>query len=243
MKFLEYAGIDAINSALVFETPECRVYGRVEPYSCKAAGADKKLYKQIEIKYDPSNSPPDEDGSPSSFRNIISPFGPLDQPASRRTLFYLIGTLNASFPDYDFSDAKPEQFRKEPSVSMVVNSVNATLLNHGNDRAVKELRIWDSIDNLIDFEDSDVYSYNPESDSDPNDEEGGGTLWSFNYFFFNRKLKRIIYLTMRGVSYGAPSEDGDEDFSDMSDDDGGFGKQRRGMRYDYDEYVDREMDF
>lgn len=35
MKFLEYSGIDAINSALVFETPECRVYGRVEPYSCK----------------------------------------------------------------------------------------------------------------------------------------------------------------------------------------------------------------
>lgn len=70
----------------------------------KAAGADKKLYKQIEIKYDPSNSPPDSaDGPSSSFRNIISPFGPLDQPASRRTLFYLIGTLNASFPDYDFS--------------------------------------------------------------------------------------------------------------------------------------------
>ncbi|KAF9204080.1 RNA polymerase III-inhibiting protein maf1 [Haplosporangium sp. Z 27] len=216
MKFLEYAGIDAINSALVFETPECRVYGRVEPYSCKAAGADKKLYKQIEIKYDPSNSPPDEDGTGSSFRNIISPFGPLDQPASRRTLFYLIGTLNASFPDYDFSDAKPEQFRKEPSVSMVVNSVNATLLNHGNERAVKELRIWDSIDNLIDFEDSDVYSYNPESDSDPNDEEGGGTF------------------------YGVPSEDGSDDYSDMSDDDGGFSHRRRGMRYD--DYVAEEMD-
>lgn len=70
---------------------------------------------------------------------------------------------------------------------MVVNSVNSTLLNHGNDRAVKELRIWDSIDNLIDFEDSDVYSYNPESDSDPNDEEGGGTLYVFasslSFFF------------------------------------------------------------
>ncbi|KAF9433453.1 RNA polymerase III-inhibiting protein maf1 [Entomortierella beljakovae] len=240
MKFLEYAGIDAINSALVFETPECRVYGRVEPYSCKAAGADKKLYKQIEIKYDPSNSPPDEDGVGSSFRNIISPFGPLDQPASRRTLFYLIGTLNASFPDYDFSDAKPEQFRKEPSVSMVVNSVNATLLNHGNDRAVKELRIWDSIDNLIDFEDSDVYSYNPESDSDPNDEEDSGTLWSFNYFFFNRKLKRIVYLTMKGVSYGAPSEEGEDDYSDMSDDDTGFGRRPRGMRYD--DFITRDMD-
>ncbi|KAG0036881.1 RNA polymerase III-inhibiting protein maf1 [Podila clonocystis] len=241
MKFLEYSGIEAINSALVFDTPECRVYGRVEPYSCKAAGADKKLYKQIENRYDQSNSPPDnEDGSAGSFRNIISPFGPLDQPASRRTLFYLIGTLNASFPDYDFSGVKPEQFRKEPSVSMVINSINATLLNHGKEKVVKDLQIWDSIDALIQLEDSDVYSYNPESDSDPNDEEGGGTLWSFNYFFFNRKLKRIIYVTMRGVSHGVPSEDGEDDFSDTSDDENGVGHRRRGMRYD--DYVAGEMD-
>lgn len=70
----------------------------------KAAGADKKLFKQLENKYDPTSnanilSPPEDD----SIRNIISPFGPMDQPASRKTLFYLIGTLNASFPDYDFS--------------------------------------------------------------------------------------------------------------------------------------------
>jgi hypothetical protein len=59
---------------------------------------------------------------------------------------------------------------------MVINSVNLTLLSHGNTRAVTELRIWDAIDTLIDLQDSDVYSYNPESDSDPNDEEGAGTL-------------------------------------------------------------------
>lgn len=73
-------------------------------------------------------------------------------------------------------DTKPEHFRKEPSVGIVVNSINATLFNHGNERAVKEVRIWESIDQLIDLEDSDVYSFNPDTDSDPNDEEGGGTL-------------------------------------------------------------------
>jgi len=36
MKFLEYPGIDAINSALNFDTPECKVFGRIEPYSCKS---------------------------------------------------------------------------------------------------------------------------------------------------------------------------------------------------------------
>jgi hypothetical protein len=27
-----------------------------------------------------------------------------------------------------------------------------------------------------------------------------GTLWSFNYFFYNRKLKRILYFSCRGSS-------------------------------------------
>ncbi|KAG0217990.1 RNA polymerase III-inhibiting protein maf1 [Mortierella sp. GBA43] len=248
MKFLEYPGMDVINGALNFDTPECRVNGRVEPYSCKAAGADKRLYKHLENKYDPTApnnmlSPPEDDGF--AIRNIISPFGPMDQPASRKTLFYLIGTLNASFPDYDFTDVKPEQFRKEASVSMVVNSINATLFNHGNERAVKELGLWDSIDQLIDLQDADVYSYNPESDSDPNDEEGDGTLWSFNYFFFNRKLKRIIYFTMRGVSYGVSTEEDEDDgnFSNTDDEsNSGFRHRRRRRDMDYDDFVTGDMD-
>jgi len=38
---------------------------------------------------------------------------------SRKTLFYLIATLNAAFhPDYDFSDAKSHEFSKEPSLQV-----------------------------------------------------------------------------------------------------------------------------
>ena len=43
--------------------------------------------------------------------------GPLCDTISRKTLFYLIATLNAAFePDYDFSDAKSHEFSKEPSL-------------------------------------------------------------------------------------------------------------------------------
>ena len=35
---------------------------------------------------------------------------------SRKTLFYLISTLNAAFTDYDFSDAKSSDFNKEPNL-------------------------------------------------------------------------------------------------------------------------------
>ena len=38
--------------------------------------------------------------SPSMI--VGSPFGPLNQATSRKTLFFLLATLNAAFPDYDF---------------------------------------------------------------------------------------------------------------------------------------------
>ena len=36
-------------------------------------------------------------------------------------------------------------------------------------------------------------------------------LWSFNYFFYNRKLKRILYFSCRAVSKTANDGDSDED--------------------------------
>lgn len=70
------------------------------------------------------------------------------------------------------SEVKPEQFSKQPSMQLVINSVNTTLFNLGNERIVKELQMWDIIDNIIELDECDVYSYNPELDDDPNGEEG-----------------------------------------------------------------------
>ena len=36
----------------------------------------------------------------------------------RKTLFYLLSTLNAAFVDYDFSDAKASEFSKAPSLQV-----------------------------------------------------------------------------------------------------------------------------
>ena len=44
-----------------------------------------------------------------------------------------------------------------------------------------------------------VYSYNPDLESDPFGEEG--SLWSFNYFFYNKKLKRILFLSCHAHRY------------------------------------------
>ncbi|CAG8633049.1 1917_t:CDS:2 [Ambispora gerdemannii] len=230
MKFLEVATLDHINSALVFDTPECKVFGRIEPYSCKVAGADKKLYKYLESRYNEEISNFSSSISPeNSLNDIISPFGPMNQPSTRRTLFNLIATLNASYPDYDFSDVRPEQFIKQPSISNVCNYINNTLFNLQHGWIVTDLNLWKIVDDIIDLEECDVYSFDPDMDSDPNTEEGA--IWSFNFFFYNKKMKRILFFTVRGLSVNAPLQE-DESLSDSSSD-----SEIIGRAMPYEEYV------
>ena len=53
---------------------------------------------------------------------------PLCDTISRKTLFYLIATLNASFSDYDFSYAKSHEFSKEPSLEVQMNNYYFNML-------------------------------------------------------------------------------------------------------------------
>ncbi|XP_060766329.1 repressor of RNA polymerase III transcription MAF1 homolog isoform X3 [Neoarius graeffei] len=126
--------------------------------------------------------------------------GPLSDKCSRKTLFYLIATLNESFrPDYDFSRTRGHDFSREPSVNWVFNAVNGSLsAAAGEVYSHLQPQLWEAIDNEISLAECDIYSYNPDLDSDPFGEEGN--LWSFNYFFYNKRLKRIVFFTCRSVS-------------------------------------------
>jgi hypothetical protein len=64
----------------------------------KKAGSDKKLYKSLEQQFQDEIA-----RSPDPSALSVSPFGPLTEKSSRLTLIELISTLNAAFPDYDFS--------------------------------------------------------------------------------------------------------------------------------------------
>nr|3NR5_A Chain A, Repressor of RNA polymerase III transcription MAF1 homolog [Homo sapiens] len=122
---------------------------------------------------------------------------PLSDKCSRKTLFYLIATLNESFrPDYDFSTARSHEFSREPSLSWVVNAVNCSLFSAVRED-FKDLKpqLWNAVDEEICLAECDIYSYNPDLDSDPFGEDG--SLWSFNYFFYNKRLKRIVFFSCR----------------------------------------------
>jgi hypothetical protein len=104
MKYLPFPTIDNLNEKLsCIDNGDLRIFGRVEVFSCKSTTQDRKLKHHIDSKYDSE-----------CYMEVVSPSSPgtLATKTSRKTVFYLIGTLNAVYPDYDFQDLKPEQFQK-----------------------------------------------------------------------------------------------------------------------------------
>ena len=204
-------------------------------YTTKAAGSDKKLYKNIEhslesqyeslLRFSASLSPPQASSAAASLNlSRSSPFGPLSQVSSRRTFAYLIATLNASHPDYDFSHLlRPTDFRRERSLRNVMNTLDTTLYNlrprpmsstlsgppHWSSNITTtglpapggsqpwSAKMWQTIDKEMGLKDCSIYCYSPEED--PYDGEEGA-IWSFNYFFFNKARKRVCYIYLRGLS-------------------------------------------
>lgn len=155
-----------------------------------------------------------------------SPFGPLSQITARRTFAYLIATLNASHPDYDFSHLlRPRDFRKERSLRGIMQNIDSTLANlrprqgtsflappsfqmlsnsapmlSNQSSATGEIwnpRMWSLIDKEMGLRQCEKYTYVP--DDDPFDGEEGA-IWSLHYFFFNKERKRVCYLYLRGLS-------------------------------------------
>ena len=228
MKFLPLRDFDDVTSALNFETPDCHVIGGCDLYTTKAAGADKNLYRNIEnslesqyeslLRLSASVSPPNDGPSPLNLSRS-SPFGPLSQVSSRRTFAYLIATLNASHPDYDFSHIlRPADFRKERSLKAVINTIDSTLYNlrpsSGMTLQVPSQtsyttaasapptsqawgpQMWSIIDKEMSLKECTVYCWAP---PDEPFEEEEGSIWSLNYFFFNKERKRVAYIYVRGV--------------------------------------------
>ena len=193
----------------------------------------------------------------------MSPVGPLTDAGSRKTLIYLILTLNHMYPDYDFSALRGHHFTKEnanvpassaalsadgaitghvlPHVARVKNDVDGFLMEAGKvyeatvGAGAESLsgELWRSIDATIDLVDCDVYTYKAVAEGDPFCDEGN--LWSFNYFFYNRKLKRILYFSCRAVSKTADEE---SDFDETE-----YGNETRAREGD-DSFLaeDMEMD-
>jgi len=195
MKYLELPSITHINSLLDgIDVGDSILHSRIEAYSCKSTVDDKKLARSLTNSLERNNS----DGLSHSFEEVsTSPFGPLTDGSCRKTFIFLVTTLNAVYPDYDFSTVTLKDFRKEQfeSTRYKLNTIlGASLPSY----VTIQDRLWRALDDEINLREADIYSYLPDPDSDPFGEEGN--IWSYNHFFYNRKLKRVVYWSCQARS-------------------------------------------
>mmetsp|Transcript_19750 Transcript_19750/g.48527 ORF Transcript_19750/g.48527 Transcript_19750/m.48527 type:complete len:322 (+) Transcript_19750:282-1247(+) len=129
--------------------------------------------------------------------------GDISELATRRLMTDLILTLNASFPDYDFSNAKPQQFEKlglarvqrgiseRLSELATLRKLDATgKLPNSSSNVDLVVEIFSALDSVVSLKECDIYSFEDESFLDESDH-----LWSFHYFFVNKSLRRLVFFT------------------------------------------------
>lgn len=119
----------------------------------------------------------------------------LNDSHTRKLLVQLITTMNNVFLDYDFSsniDRIANKFIAEQSTQSAITTINNLFVNSVNDTLNSNFRteLWNTIDECIELDKCDVYTYN----DDDNVELSAGKLWVINYFFYNKKLKKILFL-------------------------------------------------
>ncbi|KAI9363880.1 Maf1 regulator-domain-containing protein [Zopfochytrium polystomum] len=269
MKYLEFESLEEINSALAgLYLGDCRVFGRVEAYSCKNTNEEKKLRHRLDAKYEEDSHSLSLGSSLGEYATSISPtspFGPLTEPMPRKTLFYLIATLNAAYPDFDFSDIDPSTFVKLTSLTTIHRRLEATLFNISEASAsrrhhvsVIHAAVWSAIDAVIDLPtptdpnpDCALYEFRPAPESDPNnvsdaDDAGGadgaGVRWSFCFLLFNRRRKRVVMFACRAVSLlapGLPEEVAEEEWDDDMETPVDFWRDRS---LSYEQYTMQSME-
>ncbi|KAG7888810.1 hypothetical protein KL936_003197 [Ogataea polymorpha] len=119
-----------------------------------------------------------------------SPFGPLSQQSSRRLFAYLIAILNSVYPDHDFSNVQPSNFTLIPSSAELIQRINSLLISLGKSSGLGW--IWQTINTHMDLDDCTCFQYEP-AQSFLNDLPG--TLWCNMYFAFNKKKKRVAFIS------------------------------------------------
>ncbi|KAI4840115.1 repressor of RNA polymerase III transcription MAF1 [Plasmodium brasilianum] len=124
----------------------------------------------------------------------------------------IINILNYIFPDYEFKHLNNSNYKYIRNINSVIDTINYNLfyiiekIYRGFNK-----RIWKILKELIDFKSCDVYTYLNSTDNDPYvDKE---SISSFNYFFFAKKNKRILFISC--ITKPKYKNQNDEDFNNV----------------------------
>ena len=59
-------------------------------------------------------------------------------------------------------------------------------------------KLWNTIDHEMTLRRCEVFSYTPDNEDDPFSD---GALWSFNFFFYNKDIRRMCYFSCIATRY------------------------------------------
>ncbi|EFP82742.2 uncharacterized protein PGTG_08938 [Puccinia graminis f. sp. tritici CRL 75-36-700-3] len=129
MKYLEIPELGLLASMLSDSSHSVRTMTRIEAYSCKSVASERKLMKSLDQEFTSDLEISTSSSSPealSSSNALESAFGRLDRKDCRKTFWLLIATLNAAYPDHNFSRVKVEDFQAE-SPQAVLTKISEAL--------------------------------------------------------------------------------------------------------------------
>lgn len=78
---------------------------------------------------------------------------------------------------------KPEEFSKLPSLKLAVHTITTSLERQGRGALFRELGFWEAIDQVIQLADCQVYTFQPDPDSDPLQQEQGTMYCSIRSYW------------------------------------------------------------
>ncbi|TYJ27581.1 hypothetical protein E1A91_A07G196900v1 [Gossypium mustelinum] len=168
MKFLEYTPFDRINDFLrELNLGERTIKGSLEAYSCKHTGTDKRLSLSLENEIlDSLGKSSDTDSSPVEF---------------------LLSRSSAVKAHQFFTEEIWDTF-KQIFETYMLEASKEWIETYGGSSLLET--VYKALDEVVNLSECEIYSYNPDSDADPFLEKGA--IWSVSFFFYNRKLKRVV---------------------------------------------------
>ncbi|CAI0447350.1 unnamed protein product, partial [Linum tenue] len=198
MKFLEYTPLERINGFLHhLNLGECTIKGSLEAYSCKHAGSDKKLSLSLE-------------------NEILDYLGKSSDTDSLSPAEYLLSRSRCAMKAHQFFTEETWETFKQIFDNYMIGASKEWVEENGDTSLLEAL--YRALDEVVNLPECEIYSYDPDSDADPFLEKGA--IWSFSFFFYNRKLKRVVTFcfccvsNLMGIDNLSNEEDG-EIFDDM----------------------------
>ncbi|OII74840.1 uncharacterized protein cubi_02972 [Cryptosporidium ubiquitum] len=185
MRFLEHSGLNRLSVLLSNLDVGDRIFnGRLELFTCS-----EKVSEECDL-----SERVDREVCVSPQWISHSPIGPVQRQDVRELLVNLISTMNQCFPDYEFSLIKPDNLFKEKSFSTVYNNINYHLSSIV-ERIYPSflLELWENIRDAVEIKYTEIYSYRLMGNDELSPFLDDGSLFSFDYFFYDTRSQRILF--------------------------------------------------